>query len=94
MEGVGVTVLCAQRQKCPNGHEHPAAGLVEAAPNPSEPWTDAVRNARDRHLSHELDGGKCAGHDDELTQQTPRGVDELRKECGKEQDRLGIRHRR
>ena len=50
-----------------------------------------MSNAGDEHLCHELDGGECSGHHDELDKQASTWINELGQEGSEEQYALGIR---
>ena len=74
-------------------HEYPAADLVETPPNSPKPRADAMSHAGDEHLRSYFDYRECAGHDNELDEETSNGVDELRKKSNEEEKSLGIRQR-
>jgi hypothetical protein len=74
----------AQRQCDPYRHEHATARLIEAPAHSAKPWADAMSHAGDEQLSGYFDYRERSGHDDELDQETSRGVDELRKKSSEE----------
>ena len=84
----------AQRQRHPNCYKHPAAKLIEAFADASQPWADAIGHAGQEEFRGDLDGGEGAGHDDELQEQAAMRVEELRQKRGEEQDRFRVRDRR
>ena len=64
----------AQRQRHPNCYKHPAAKLIEAFADASQPWADAIGHAGQEEFRGDLDGGEGAGHDDELQEQAAMRV--------------------